>query len=363
MARKLKSDKWLFMATLLLIGTSVVMVYSASAVKAMDGRPYYFLFKQLSWAIFGVCGLAAMMRLDYRNYRQPAVIWTALGVATFLLVLVLFGPEINGARRWFAVAGIGVQPSEFAKLAVILFVAAVLERRMDRINDVSYSLGFIGLVTAVIAGLILVEPDLGTATGVAVIVGAMVLAAGLSYRWVGVAVLLALPMAGYFLSVGYRWQRLTSWTDPWVDRMGDGYQLVQSLIAVGTGGLLGLGVMQGVQSHQYLPEAHTDFIYAVIAEETGIVGASAVLLCFGVIGWRGFRVALRAPDRFGSFLAIGITTMVIGQAFLNMSVVLGLLPTTGIPLPFVSAGGSSLISSLIGMGILLNVSQHASVHS
>jgi cell division protein FtsW len=145
--------------------------------------------------------------------------------------------------------------------------------------------------------------------------------------------------------------------------MGDGFQLVQSLIAVGTGGLLGLGVMGGVQAHLFLPEAHTDFIYAVIAEETGIVGASAVLLCFGVIGWRGFRVALRAPDRFGSFLAIGITTMVTGQAFLNMSVVLGLLPTTGIPLPFVSAGGSSLISSLIGMGILLNVSQYASAHS
>ena len=191
----------------------------------------------------------------------------------------------------------------------------------------------------------------------------MVLAAGLSYRWVGVALLLALPMGWYFLSTGYRWQRLISWTNPWNDRMGDGFQLVQSLIAVGTGGLIGLGVMGGGSAHLFLPEAHTDFIYAVIAEETGIVGASAVLLCFGVIGWRGFRVALRAPDRFGSFLAIGITTMVIGQAFLNMSVVLGLLPTTGIPLPFVSAGGSSLISSLIGMGILLNVSQHASAHS
>ena len=363
MARKLRSDKLLFLATLLLVCSSVVMVYSASAVLAMERyqQPYLFLFKQVTWAVAGVFGLAVMMRLDYRNFKQPVVIWSALGVATVLLVAVLFGPPINGTRRWFAMGGIGVQPSELAKLGVILFTAALLERRMHRIDEISFSLVPIAIVVGVLGGLILLEPDFGTALVLVLIVAAMVFAAGLTYRYLFGAILAMLPLL-YFavMSAEYRRRRLLAFLNPWDDPLGDGFQMIQSLIAVGTGGVSGRGLMGGVQKLFYLPEPHTDFIYAVIAEETGLIGATAVLLCFYVIAWRGMRVALRAPDRFGAFMAVGITTMITLQAFVNMSVVLGLMPTKGIPLPFVSAGGSSLLSSLVGMGILLNISQHAS---
>jgi len=362
MARKLKSDKLLFMATLLLVCTSVVMVYSASAVIAMDRyqQPYWFLIKQGTWAMLGVFLLSVTMRIDYRTYREPVVIWTALAVVGIALVAVLFREPINGTRRWFGVGGIGVQPSELAKMTAILFCAALLERRMDRINEVRYALVPIGVVVALLAGLILLQPDYGTAVSLLVIVGAIVFAAGLSYRYIVGLVLVMLPVLWIVLmSADYRRRRLFAFLDPWSDPLGDGFQIIQSLIAVGTGGVFGRGLMAGVQKLFYLPEPHTDFIYAVIGEELGLVGATAVLICFCVITWRGLRTAVRAPDRFGALLAIGLTTMVAFQAFVNISVVLGLMPTKGIPLPFVSAGGSSLLISLVGMGILLNVSQHA----
>ncbi len=363
MARKLKPDKLLFLATVLLVCFSAVMVYSASAMLAMERyqQPYWFLFKQISWAALGVFLLNLTMRIDYRNYRQPVVIWTALAVVALALVLVLFGPPINGTRRWFGLGGIGVQPSELAKLAAVLFTAAILERRMDRIDDVTYSLTPIAIVVGVFVGLILLQPDFGTAASVALIVGVMVYAAGLNYRYIVGVSLVALPlMYVIVMSADYRRRRMLAFLDPWADPLGDGFQIIQSLIAVGTGGLLGRGLMGGVQKLFYLPEPHTDFIYAVIAEELGLVGATAVLVCFCVISWRGLKIAIDAPDRFGALLAIGLTAMVAIQAYVNISVVLGLMPTKGIPLPFVSAGGSSLLISLIGMGILLNISQHAS---
>ena len=363
MARKLKSDKLLFLATLLLVCTSVLMVYSASAALAMDRyqQPYLFLFKQVTWAVLGVCLLLTAMQVDYRNLKQPAVIWTVLGLATAALVAVLFCPPINGTRRWFGVSGIGVQPSELAKVAVIIFSAAILERRMSRIDEVSYSLLPVVVVTGGVSWLIVLEPDFGTALTVLFIVGAMVFAAGLSYRYLfGVAVALIPLLYVVLASADYRRRRLLVFLDPWEDPLGDGFQIIQSLIAVGTGGIFGLGLMAGVQKLFYLPEPHTDFIYAVIAEETGLLGATMILLCFCVITWRGLRVAALAPDRFGSLLAMGLTTMVAFQAFVNISVVLGLMPTKGIPLPFVSNGGSSLLVSLLSMGVLLNISQHAS---
>jgi cell division protein FtsW len=363
MARKLKSDKLLFTATLLLVCTSVVMVYSASAVLAMERfqQPYWFLTKQAAWALMGLLLVPIVMRIDYREYRQPAVIWTILAVATAALVAVLFSRPVNGATRWLGVGPLGVQPSELAKIAVIIFTAALLERRMERIDDLSYSLLPIAIVVGGIVGLILAEPDLGTAAVVAMIAAAMVFAAGVSYRYVLGLALASLP-AFYFLVMTseYRRRRVLAFLDPWSDPLGTGYQMIQSMTAVGTGGIVGRGLMGGVQKLFYLPEPHNDFIFAVISEELGLVGATVVLACFGVIVWRGLRTAVRAPDRFGAFLAIGLTTMVVFQAFFNISVVLGLLPPKGIPLPFVSAGGSSLLVNLIGMGILLNVSQHAS---
>ena len=363
MARKLKSDKWLFTATLLLVCTSVVMVYSASAVVAMQdaNNPYLYLFKQGTWALLGLLIVQLLMRIDYHNYRQPVVIYTALLIVCIGLVAVLFGREIKGANRWLNIAGLGIQPSELAKLCLIVFVAALLEKRMERIDEPTHALIPIGGVLAVVVGLILVQPDLGTAVSIVTIVAVMIFAAGINYRYVFGLALVALPTFGVLVwASDYRWKRVTAFLDPWKDPLGDGFQMIQSMIAVSTGGIFGRGLMAGVQKLFYLPEPHNDFIYAVISEELGLVGATVLLACFCVITWRGMRTAMRAPDRFGAFLALGLTTMVAFQAFFNISVVLGLLPTKGIPLPFVSYGGSSLLINLIGMGILLNVSQHAS---
>ena len=361
MARKLYPDKWLFVATVGLALFGLVMVYSASAVVTLEryGKPSMFLIKQGMWAVLGVAMLAVVMRIDYRTYRQPVFIWTALGVVGAALVAVLFMAPVNNARRWFGIGSIGVQPSELAKLSTIFFIAALLERRMHRIDELTYSLLPIGIVVAALVGLILLEPDFGTSMSLVLIASVMIFAAGLDYRYIAGAVLAALP-ALYILVMGsaYRRRRMFSFLNPWEDPLGDGFQIIQSLIAVGTGGIWGKGLMNGVQKLFYLPEPHTDFIYSVIAEELGLAGASVVLLCFCVVTWRGLRVALRAPDTFGALLALGLTTMVAIQAFVNISVVLGMMPTKGIPLPFVSAGGSSLVINLVGMGILLNVSQH-----
>lgn len=364
MARKLKSDKFLFTATMALVCASLVMVYSSSAVIGLEQygqRPSYFLWKQATFALLGLALMPLLMRVDYRYYRQPLVLWTGLGLVIFALVAVLFGPRINGARRWFGIAGIGVQPSEFAKIVVVFFVAAVLERRMDRIDDLRFSLLPVAIVLGGVVGLIMLQPDLGTALSIIVIVAAMVFAAGLNYRYIIGLLLVAIPAATVVLmSASYRRRRMMVFLNPWEDPLGDGFQVIQSLISVGTGGIFGRGLMAGVQKLFYLPYPHTDFIYAVIGEELGLLGATLVLACFCIIAWRGLRTSLRAPDRFGAFLALGLTAMIVVQAFFNISVVLGLLPTKGIPLPFVSFGGSSLLMSMIGMGILLNVSQHAS---
>jgi cell division protein FtsW len=363
MARKLKSDRVLFIATIVLVGLGIVMVYSASAVVMMERyqRPYLFLTKQAMWAALGVAMLGVIMRFDYHHYRQPFVIWTCLGLVAFGLIAVLFAPPVGGARRWFALGGLGIQPSELAKLSAIFFIAAMLERRMHRINDAGYALLPIGIVVGVLVILILLEPDFGTSASLVLIASIMVFAAGVNYRHIAGTALCALPVVAFLvLGTAYRRQRVLTFLDPWRDPRGAGFQIIQSLYAIGTGGGRGKGVMNGVQKLFYLPEPHTDFIYSVIAEELGLIGATIVLLCFAAISWRGVRVALRAPDSFGAFLALGLTAMIAVQALFNISVALGLLPTKGIPLPFVSFGGSSLLINLLGMGILLNVSQQAS---
>ena len=366
MARKLQSDKWLFLATLALICASVVMVYSASALVALERfqQPYLFVTRQLMWAAFGVAVLSIVMRIDYRAYRNDRLIWLLLAVVGCMLLAVLFRGPINGTRRWFGVGGFGIQPSELAKLAAILFTALILERRRHRINEVQYSLLPIGVIVGALVGLILLQPDFGTAVSLLAVIAVMVFAAGISYRYLLGAGLLALPALYVILmQADYRRRRLLIFMDPWADPLGDGFQIIQSLIAVGTGGVFGKGLMSGVQKLFYLPEPHTDFIFAVISEETGLLGATTVVVCFCVIAWRGLRTSMRAPDSFGAFLALGITMMLVLQAFVNISVVLGLLPTKGIPLPLVSNGGSSMLINLLGVGVLLNISQHAQLET
>lgn len=365
MARKLKSDRLLFLTTLALVAMSIVMVYSASsalALKQPAGTTNMLLVKQLMFAVLGLAAMFVMMTVDYRTYREPRVVWTLLGVTVLALVAVLLiGPKINGTRRWFAIGTTGVQPSEIAKLAIIIFTAAVLERRMDRIDDLKHSLGPIATLLAVTLGLIMLQPDFGTSVAILVVVGVMVFAAGLSYRYAAILAAALVPVAGLVLWLApYRVERLMAFLDPWADPQGKGYQAVQSMIAVGVGGVTGRGLGNSVQKLGYLPYPQTDFIYAVAAEELGLIGASLILIAFCILTWRGLRIVSRAPDAFGAFLALGLTAMIAVQGFFNMSMVLGMMPTKGITLPFVSAGGSSLIASLAGMGVLLNISQRAS---
>jgi cell division protein FtsW len=338
-----------------------VMVYSASAVVALERfqQPYLFLTKQALWSVLGLAVLVVAMRVDYRTYRNEPFIWCLLGVVFLMLVAVLFSAPVNGTRRWFGIGGLGIQPSELAKVACVFFTALMLERRMHRIDDLSYSLMPIGLIIGLVVGLILLQPDFGTSISLALVVAVMVFAAGLHYRYfIGLALVAFPPIYLLLVAAPYRRRRLLAFWDPWADPLGDGFQIIQSLVAVGTGGVFGRGLMGGVQKLFYLPEPHTDFIYAVISEELGLIGATAILLCFCVIAWRGLRIAARAQDTFGSFVALGLTTMIAAQAFVNISVVLGLMPTKGIPLPLVSFGGSSLLINLLGMGVLLNISQH-----
>ncbi len=363
MARKLKSDPILFVAILFLVCASLVMVYSASAPIALRNyeEPSHYLIRQVMWVVMGTGLLLLAMRFNYHNYRQAPLVITLLAFTIVALAAVLFATPIKGSSRWFNLGGLSVQPSEFAKLVLIVFAAFVLERRMSRINEVSYSLAPLALAAGIVVVLVLLEPDFGTAAVICAITAVMVFAAGLSYRYVAGAALVLVPLAGLvLLAAPYRRERVLAFLDPWADRFDSGYQIVQSLIAVGTGGLTGRGLGGGVQKMFYLSEAHNDFIYAVVAEELGLVGAGIVLMCFAVIAWRGLRAAASAPDSFGALLATGLTAMIVMQAFINMSVVVGLLPPKGFPLPFVSAGGSSLVTSMLGMGILLNVSQHGS---
>jgi cell division protein FtsW len=334
------------------------MVYSAAA--AADGGPEKFLIKQGLAAALGVALMAIAMRVNYRTFASEPLVWTLLAIVGVMLVAVLFTKPVKGATRWLGVGGLSFQPSELAKLACVLFTAMTLERRMHRINDIAYSLPAIGIVTMGLAGLIFLENDLGTSVSVMLIAAAMVFGAGLSMRYIVGTALVAIPLAAVVLWTGppFRRARLLAFIDPWADAQGTGFQIIQSLLTVGTGGIFGRGLMESIQKLKYLPEPQTDFIYAVIGEELGLIGTTAILACFCVIAWRGLRIAAYAEDRFGSLTALGVTTMIAVQGFVNMSVVLGLLPTKGIPLPLVSAGGSSMLVSLIGIGILLNISQH-----
>lgn len=363
MAKKLKPDRVLFFVTLVLVVFGIAMVFSSSAVVAKEklGDPNYFSFKQLIFAGLGLAVMFVVMKVDYHKYRSPAVVFSALGMVVALLVLVFFLAAAANTHRWIQLAGFSVQPSELSKLALIFFLAYFLEKRKDNINDLAFTLAPIAIIVAFLAGLIVLEPDLGTAVSLLVISVVLLFIAGLDLRFIAGAVILAAP-AFYLLifRVNYRRERILAFLNPWGDPLGRGFQIIQSLMSVSSGGFLGLGYMEGKQKLFYLPEAHTDFIFAVVGEEIGLIGTCAVLALFILFLWRGLRTSVRAPDLFGFYLALGITMMVCVQAFINMSVVLGILPTKGIPLPFLSYGGSSIVVMLAAVGILLNVSQQSS---
>lgn len=358
MAKKLAFDKLLFTAVALLVSMGLVMVFSASAALARDHALNSYLVKQSLAACLGLALMVWLMHFDYRRLRSPLVIHSLLFGVLALLVAVLFAPELNNTRRWFFLAGISVQPSELAKLALIPFLAYQIEKREGQVNQLPFLLSM-GMVTALFCGLILLEPDMGTAVLLLGTLALMLFLSGLSWGWVGggLAVLPVL-LGALVMAEPYRKERFFIFLDPEKDPLGNGFQALQSLIAVGSGGLFGRGPGQSLQKLYFLPHPESDFIYSIVAEELGMIGAAALLALFAVFAWRGLRAGYRAPDLFGKYLAWGLTIVIAMQALINISVTIALLPTKGIPLPFISYGGSSLVVTLAACGVLLNISQH-----
>ncbi len=360
MAKRVSVDGWLFTVTLILVFLGLVMVFSASAVMAKEryGSGYFFLLRQVGWATAGIAAMVVAMRVDYRGYKHPGVVFSVLGVTTLLLISVFLLDRTHNTHRWIHWGGFSFQPSEVAKVALIVFLAFFLENRTNSMNDWRNTLLPAVLPTMMFLALIVFQPDLGTAIACAAITACILFVAGLELRFLGYACLASLlPLYFLIFHVAYRRDRIMAFLNPYSDPQGKGFHIIQSLIAVSTGGITGLGFMEGKQKLFYLPEPHTDFIFAVTAEELGLLGSLVILLLFGIFLWRGVRTALRTQDMFGRLLAVGITCMVVVQAFINISVVLGIMPTKGIPLPFVSYGGSSLFVTLACVGVLLNITK------
>jgi cell division protein FtsW len=366
MPRPLETDRWLFGATLALCFIGAVMVFSASAVTARGqfGNGNHFLLRQLLWVVLGLGGMMALMNSDYRKLRRPEFIFTGIFIVLVMLMCVFLLDKSHATHRWIRLGAASLQPSELAKLVVIFYLAWFLERgrrpHSFGVNDWKRTiLPALGPVLLLV-GLVVLEPDLGTAVEIFLIAVAMLYVAGLDGRYIACAALIAVPVVySLIVRVAYRYDRVTAFLNPSADPQGRGFQLLQSLIAVGSGGFTGVGLMESKQKLFYLPEAHTDFIFAVLCEELGFIGGALVLALFVVYGWRGIRSSFKAPDEFGRFAAVGITVMVLSQALINLGVVLGMMPTKGIPLPFVSYGGSSLMVMLLATGVLLNISQQA----
>jgi cell division protein FtsW len=381
MAQRLKTDWILFFTVLAMVFSGVLIVYSASAIMAQMGpnhSPWYFVKRQAAWAVLALTIMMGLKSTNYRKLRNPAVALSAISVALFLLVAVYFADPAN--HRWLRLGGpVGVQPSELAKPALVIFLAFFVTWRARAINNPRYTL----VPAAMAVGLVIlavVVADLGTAIVLGAAAALVFFVAGLEKRYCAIVGALAMIGLVFFVfSKTYRLARVVMFFDPQFkiiekfDKQGTikkrlqeslvtrdtNYQLEQSKIAVGAGGSVGLGYMAGRQKLLYLPEAHKDFIYAVAGEELGMIGSVGLLFGFGVIFWRGIRATLRINDDFGRYLALGLTVVVVVQGFMHMSVVLGMMPTKGIPLPMISYGGSSLVSTLASLGMLMNVSEHA----
>src|SRR5215470_9127363 len=362
MAKRVSADRWLFTVTLCLVFVGLVMVFSASAVMAKEryGSGYTFLWRQLAWAVTGIVTMFVAMKLDYRRYKHPAVVFSVVGITTMMLISVFFLDRTHHTHRWIHWGSFSFQPSEIAKPALILFLAFFLESRTRSMDEWRSTLMPALIPTAVFLGLIVFQPDLGTAIACAAIAGCVLFVAGVNLRYLGYAVLASIaPLYFLIFHVAYRRDRILAFLDPYSDPQGRGFHIIQSLIAVSTGGVAGLGLMEGKQKLFYLPEPHTDFIYAVTAEEFGLAGSLLVVALFATFLYRGMRTTVLAKDPFARLLAIGITSAVVLQALMNISVVLGLMPTKGIPLPLISSGGSSLFVTLACVGVLLNISKQA----
>ncbi len=364
MNRKIPYDQGLITIILALLGFGLIMVFSASSLVSRElyGSQTAIFTRQLIAMVLGMMALLVTMKIDYHLYQRRTVVFLLLGLSVLLLGFLLLTPgTVQGARRWVRLGPVNFQPSELAKLAVIVFTSGYLVWKKEHLNSLSRGLlPYLAVVGTVIL-LVLCAPDLGTALSIAMTAGFLMYVGGVRYRYFLALAAPILP-ALYLLvvRVPYRLNRVLAFLDPERDPYGIGYQIRQSLIAVGSGGWNGLGFAQSKQKLFFLPEPHTDFIYAVVGEELGFVGCLTLLLLFALLFRRGVRIALRADSPFGTFLGLGIVSMIAFQALINMSVTLSLLPTKGLPLPFISVGGSSIIVMLAAVGILLNISRQGS---
>jgi cell division protein FtsW len=361
MAKRVGVDKWMFGTVLLLVLFGLVMVFSASAVMAKEtmGSPYAFVSRQAVWALLGMVALTILMRIDYRRYNSYPVVVGAIATTTLLLlaVFVMHG-KINGAHRWLGFGPVTIEPSELAKPVIVLFLAYFLQTRVHAMDDRKGTLVRAALPPLLFTGLIVLQPDLGTALVCAGVTALMLYLAGARTKYFFIAAVLAAPGLYYLLfHVAFRRARMLAFINPELDPKGAGFHILQSLIAVGTGGIFGRGLMEGVQKLFYLPEPHTDFIFANICEELGLIGALAVVALFVVLGYRGLRAAVLSTDPFARFLAFGLTSAILIQAFFNISVVLAIVPTKGITLPLISSGGTSVFITLASLGVLLNITR------
>lgn len=354
-------DQILLYAVLSLCAIGLVMVYSASSISAATryGDGAYFLKRQIAAAVVGLAGLITMLKVRYLTLRRWA--YPILVIIFILLVLVLIpgiGTRAGGAQRWIRLPLFSLQPGELAKLSVAIYLAHSLAKKRDKVK--SFSVGFLPhcCITGIIALLILVQPDFGSAVALAVILFALLFAAGTRLSYLVGSLLVMLPIAVWQIaSRTYRLDRIRAFLDPWTYRKEEGYQITESLLAIGSGGVSGLGLGEGRHKLFYLPEAHTDFIFSIIGEELGLIGTIAVIALFAVVVWRGIRIALNAAEPFGAYLAIGLTVLLAFQSIGNMAVAMGLMPTKGMTLPFISYGGSSLVVNLLAVGLLLSISE------
>ena len=362
MAKRIGVDKWLFFTTLLLVVVGLAMVFSASAVVAQERyhSPYIYVGRQAGWALAGVLAMLALMQVDVARYNSPRFIYPALSITTLLLITVFFIPGSHHTHRWIRFGQFFTfEPSEIAKPVLVLFLAWFLQNRLDELRDWKTLLRA-ALVPLVFMILIVRQPDLGTALVLGGIAAIMMMLAGMEWKYLAGAVAAALPpLAALLFLVPWRRERMLAFLNPGADPQGAGFHITQSLIAVGAGGLAGRGYMEGMQKLFFLPEASTDFIFANIAEELGFIGSICIVLLFVILGVRGLRAAFRCEDPFARLAAFGITTAILLQAFFNISVVLSLAPTKGIPLPLISYGGTSVFCTLASIGVLLNITQMA----
>ncbi len=363
MRAKGKFDYILLIVVLALVGIGIVMVYSSSAILSGDRfqDPYYFLKRQAFSAVIGFILMILMMFFPYEVLKRFAYPILLLSIALLVAVLVPgIGLRAGGATRWLKIFSFSFQPSEFAKLGLVIFLSYFMTKKEEKIR--SFSFGFLPtiLLSGLVIALVMKEPDFGSALFLTIMVFLFLFLSGARVIYLAGAFLLSIPVVYYLvMNVGYRYKRLMGFIRPWDDPGNTSFQIIQSFLSFGSGGLFGLGLGEGRQKLFFLPASHTDFIFSVIGEETGLVGALVVVLLFFILALRGIQIGLAIEDRFGAYLALGITLMISLQAVINMGVVLGLLPTKGLALPFVSYGGTSLMANLVGAGILLHLSAHA----